>query len=68
VIDLVATSDHALDGIEVAEVAEHDLHVEAGECAHIRVLAHQDADPIAARKQGAHYVAPYKSVCAGDER
>ena len=67
-VNLVASSDHALDRIEVAEIAEHDLDVEAGERAHVRVLADQDAHSIATREQSAHHVAAYESICASDER
>jgi hypothetical protein len=49
-INLVASTDRALDRIEVAEIAAYDIDVEAGKGAHIGVLAHQDTHPIAARK------------------
>jgi hypothetical protein len=68
VINLVASSDRALDRIEVSEIAEDDFDVEAGECAHVGVLAYQGANLVAARKQSAHHVAAYDSICAGDER
>ena len=66
-INLVASIRRALDRIEVAQIAAHDLDRQPDQRTQVRVLARQHAHAIAAREQRAHDVASDESVAAGDQ-